>query len=195
MKKDDAMNTSFTAKPRRRLSAGKSKLPASLTPQMQSLNRTQQILSAHQQLSASKKQSLPATLELPNTQQVIEDELKEQPQNPILTNEDQEGEDHINDEEDLSQQENNEQEIIMEEAAQEHEEEEEDEVQIVPVIEKLSPKSEQMMVVQQEQVTESQEIVPQTEEPSQVIHEVKAEEIKVEVPNNSVENVKNYLAP
>jgi len=56
-------------------------------------------------------------LELPNTQQVIEDELKEQPQNPILTNEDQEGEDHINDEKDLSQQENNEQGIIVEEAA------------------------------------------------------------------------------
>lgn len=44
-----------SAKPlqRRRLSAGKSKLPASLTPQQQSLNKTQQFIS-----SLSKKASV-----------------------------------------------------------------------------------------------------------------------------------------
>ncbi len=91
MKKDDGIvNTSITAKPRRRLSAGKSKLPASLTPQMQSLNRTQQFLSTHQPAAShSKKQQHPATQDLPNLQVLADEEAKDQ-HNPILTTDENE---------------------------------------------------------------------------------------------------------
>lgn len=66
------------AKPlkRRRLSAGKSKLPASLTPNMQSLNKTQQFIS-----SLSKKASVAHPT--PTTNAAVVDEITEQPHNKI----------------------------------------------------------------------------------------------------------------
>ena len=58
-KEDFNVKTFDNGKPlqRRRLSAGKSKLPASLTPQMQSLNRTQQFLTTIHSKKASIAQA------------------------------------------------------------------------------------------------------------------------------------------